>query len=294
MTDTAIEIFCPVCGYDLRGGGGERCPECGTSIDHEALARSQIPWSHRQQIGRFRAYWRTVWLATFHAKRLAQEASRPVDYRDARLFRIVTVLLVGLPIAAAVGIAAAKTDWSALPGEAMLSSSQPPLWIFDLLTPFAAGASVPGLLPVCTPLFLLAATAAPSVWFRPQSLSSVKRDRAVALSSYACAPLVFISVAIVIGAVAFWLDPSPVQAPWRTYQFVLALAIIAWIVAVASLLLWWLATLRLLRHTTHADVFRTLVVATGFPLTLALLGGLILGLIPCVVGFVIVVVESLR
>src|SRR5690606_33860096 len=63
---TLPDVFCPWCGYDLRGRVGEACPECGGRIDREELLRSQIPWSHRRTLGRIRAFWQTVWLVTFH------------------------------------------------------------------------------------------------------------------------------------------------------------------------------------------------------------------------------------
>ena len=83
------ELFCPECGYDLRGTEHtDRCPECGTAIDRSAIAaESRIPWVHRAAIGRLRAYRRTVWLATLRPRRLGAEAARPVSYAAARRFR---------------------------------------------------------------------------------------------------------------------------------------------------------------------------------------------------------------
>ena len=82
------ELFCPECGYDLRGIENiTRCPECGLAIDPEGLARSQIPWVHRRHLGRFRAYWRTMWLSTFRPRKIAAEAARRVSYPDAQRFR---------------------------------------------------------------------------------------------------------------------------------------------------------------------------------------------------------------
>ncbi len=39
LTDPA-HLRCPTCDYDLHGLRGPRCPECGTTVDLEALRRS--------------------------------------------------------------------------------------------------------------------------------------------------------------------------------------------------------------------------------------------------------------
>lgn len=83
------ELFCPACGYSLRGLTRGRCPECGLDLGPVRAAGSQMPWVHRRQIGWLRAFWRTVWFVTFRHKRIAAEIARPVSYRDAQLFRWV-------------------------------------------------------------------------------------------------------------------------------------------------------------------------------------------------------------
>src|SRR5438128_163233 len=56
--------FCPQCGYSLRGlnprdsaAAEVCCPECGFAVDLRTLQQSIIPWVHRREIGRWRAYW---------------------------------------------------------------------------------------------------------------------------------------------------------------------------------------------------------------------------------------------
>src|SRR5215204_4041683 len=79
------DLFCPECGYNLHALHGiDRCPECGLAIDRQGFARSQIPWVHRRHVGRVRAYWRTLWMATLRPARIAAEASRRVGYVDAQ------------------------------------------------------------------------------------------------------------------------------------------------------------------------------------------------------------------
>ncbi len=77
----------------------DRCPECGIDIVDVKQRKSIIPWVHRAEIGRVRAYWRTVWLVSFGFKRFCQEMSRPAQLSDARRFRWVTVVVAFLPFA---------------------------------------------------------------------------------------------------------------------------------------------------------------------------------------------------
>ena len=91
------DIFCPGCSYNLRGSIGDRCPECGYSLAEMRSDVCRIPWVRRRELGRFRAYWRTVWMVTFGNRRFCEEYARPVSYADARTFRWVTLLHAYLP-----------------------------------------------------------------------------------------------------------------------------------------------------------------------------------------------------
>jgi len=95
---SALDVFCPKCSYNLRGIESERCPECGYSLAFLKIAESQIPWVHREQIGRLRAYWQTVWWATFRRLKFGEELARPMSVPDARRFLHVTMLHVYLAI----------------------------------------------------------------------------------------------------------------------------------------------------------------------------------------------------
>ncbi len=96
---SVLEVFCPKCMYNLRGIDSERCPECGYSLSFLKIAESQIPWVHRKQIGRCRAYWRTVWWATFRRPKFGEELTRPMSLPDARRFHYVTLCHCYLAIA---------------------------------------------------------------------------------------------------------------------------------------------------------------------------------------------------
>ncbi len=86
-----VGLFCPQCGYNLRDIDSELCPECAYSLAFLRQAEPQLPWLRRDEIGRVRAYWRTIGLAIRHKKRFWEEISRPVSHRDAQRFRWITM-----------------------------------------------------------------------------------------------------------------------------------------------------------------------------------------------------------
>jgi hypothetical protein len=165
-----IGAACPDCGYDLRGSTSTRCPECGFLLEVLRIRESQIPWSHRRQLGWFRAYWKTVWLVLRHPKRLCLEMSRPVSYPDSQSFRWVTLLHAYLPVVAgcAAGYLAERLDGSAV--------EEAGWWLI-------AGVLTWSLLA----LVLLPGLA--SYFFQARSLPIEQQNRAIALSYYAWAPL---------------------------------------------------------------------------------------------------------
>src|SRR5215217_6169902 len=97
-TDTADEtiLYCPACGYDLRASMDGRCNECGLVIDRASLRVSAFPWAHRTEMGRVRAYVRTVWLVLINSRSLAYEAAKPQEPADARSFARVTGIVLAI------------------------------------------------------------------------------------------------------------------------------------------------------------------------------------------------------
>src|ERR1051326_3842558 len=107
--------FCPDCGYNLHGIESQRCPECGHEIDWDRVSRSRIPWVHRGELGRWRAYWRTVWLVCIESRLVSDDVLRPVRLHDARGFRNVTVWVAFVPLALAVMVAYIALRWNSGP-----------------------------------------------------------------------------------------------------------------------------------------------------------------------------------
>lgn len=169
------DLYCQQCGYNLRGLTSERCPECGRSLEGLRATVSRIPWVHCSEIGWFRAYWKTVWMAMFRHRRLCDEIARPVSYRDSQSFRWLTVVHAYFPILVLTMVAYAATPFGPFGGE-LLAAGYHAVWPVVV---------VHG----CVLLFLAAATGVPSYFFHPRDLPVNLQNRAVALSYYTCGPL---------------------------------------------------------------------------------------------------------
>jgi hypothetical protein len=90
-------VYCPGCGYDLRGAVSDRCPECGASTD--GAGESRIPWTQRRTRGRVRAYVETVGKLILRPRRFVAEAGSHLMLRDAVVFHRVSVgLAVGIAV----------------------------------------------------------------------------------------------------------------------------------------------------------------------------------------------------
>ncbi len=180
-------MYCLDCGYDLRGSTSARCPECGFALELLRTGESQIPWAHRREMGRFRAYWKTVWLVTRWPKRFCSEIARPVSYRGSQSFRWLTVLHAYPPVFIAAAI------WGLADHLRGLGGGEVMWWVLG------------GLL-VWSLLVLAGLPGFASYFFQPRRLSVEQQNRAIALSYYAWAPLAITPAALVpfIAAVCLW------------------------------------------------------------------------------------------
>ncbi len=260
-------LICPDCGYDVRGLTSDRCPECGSHLAILRDAESHIPWVHRRERGRLRAYCQTVWLVVRRPRHLAAEHARPVSYADAQRFRWMTILLVfgSFVVTHGVGVAVgAPTDEVYEEGG----------WLLAL-----AGAV--GL------LWLAAITGIPSYFFHRRYLSIAQQNRAIALSYYACAALALMPAflflwgpcAILVGLLGGDEDDA------GRIGYVLFNAVFPVVLAFYLALLVQLAR-RLLRRRGAATWLAVLVPV------LWLVSGVLLLTLALVVGYVIVMVHA--
>ena len=298
-----LELYCPGCGYDLRALDGDVCPECGLRVDRATLGASRIPWAHRARVGPASAYVRTVWLATTRAKQWSQELSNPVSYHDAQRFRWITVALTALPAAAILftilALVGAPRLRTAVSFVLTRTASDPNPGAYDVFLPWAAGAMWPPVLPLALVLFVACASGVHSYWFHPRSVPVVRQNRAVALSFYVIAPMVWLPVPVMLllgSIVAFPVFELVSNRSMRKdeYQIVALVLCLSLGVVVALVSLIAFNLIRLARAASGNSLARTVVAAVCIPLAWLASAAVTLFAVPWVVGYVHLVRDSLR
>lgn len=295
------DLFCPECGYALRGIEGiARCPECGFPIDRADIARSQIPWAHRRHVGRFRAYWRTLWLATLRPRRLAAEASRRVDYPAAQRFRLVTTVLAAAPFVA--GVITAFVIAHGAGAFAVLSPAVIPAWALsgrpapwlDLFIPWESGLTFLPVPPLAILLLFLLLTGVHTYWFHPRRLPVVRQNRAVALAYYGGAPLALVVIPALLCVAVAVMHATQLNDNNQAWAVVRVTEIATILAAFAVVALTWRSVMTLLSRTTQPGLGRLLLAGALIPLTWVLCAALALFAFPWVIGYVRLVITSLR
>lgn len=283
----AIELRCPACDYDLRALSGDRCPECGLLVDRQRLSVSRIPWIHRAQISRVRAYWGTVMLAWRHPFALAQNVAMPLELQDAKRFQRVTVFLAYFPLLV-------------LGAVALIANNNTRFDLFDLTHgPQNTGYILQLLLYVVIAisgwLFLLTATGVASYFFHPKSLSVSRQNRAIAISYYACAPLsTLVLTLLLLGGAALvnqYCEQNPIGGSWLE-PAVPGLMIVAGFLAALQLGGWVFTTLVLLKKSTVCRATRIAALGAGLPVCWVTLAALFLGVLPLSFLFVALMILS--
>ena len=205
----AEELFCPACGYDLRGTSSDRCSECGEVINRDNLAVSRLPWTHRRHLGCVRAWWRTVLLVTFKPKSLAAEVARPVSLPDARRFRIITALLVGMLMAiilAGVILLIGGTGMLALLHLYNLTNARWPGWTLDLVLPWNVGVFFLPVLPIGVVITFILIGGVAHLIFRRRDMPPERQERAAAIGEYTSGMLIWLPLPIAVIAAMTYED----------------------------------------------------------------------------------------
>ena len=266
-------ILCPHCGYDLQGLDRTRCPECGEAFDPEELRVSQIPWSHRDRIGRFLGYWRTVWMVTFRNRQFMHEMNTPVSYRDAQLFRWMTIALLFGTFLPVTGVL------YALEGFRFLDTSILALAAWEAVWP------VP-LAYLLVLLYLAMITGVQSYWFHPRSIPVARQNRAVALSYYACAPPGWTPITVLAFSASV-TSYNVLDNIWGYLVVTLGALLIS-----LQLLIWWWVQVRMYVRATDRSVGSVVAFTLALPLCWTALGVLMLAAIPASVAYVAIYIVS--
>lgn len=299
QSDTpARNILCPVCGYDLRGGTGERCSECGLVIDHADLARSAMPWAYRREIGRVRAFMKTVWVVTLDLKSIRHEAAKPQSARDAAVFRrcltaVVTPCLAGLAVVIILNegieelVVQKRTAYGAMVSGGLTG------WQQDLLVPWSAGIALPGALFVYAALAAAVTTRAPAAVVRAPGSGLQQVEAARAIGGYSAAPLAWLAPAMAAFVLAVLVGPDRNGIPESPRLFPIAsgtwclLALLAFGGTVYRTGQWRV-------RITHGG-YATGFLAMGELLLRWVVGlGVVFFIVPWCVGFLWIVIDSFR
>jgi hypothetical protein len=290
--DSESERFCPDCGYNLRGMTSDRCPECGILIGN--VSAFTIPWAHRAEIGRVRAFGRSVWLATFHPTRLARAVHGPVDPDSANRFRSIVISIAWIMTAIVLGSLYWQqrgADFLNLIDAAAISAT-PVDWDWELKTMWSAGAIMIPVLPIGLGLMFFLWGRAGQHWFKVASLTPTQRSRSILISRYALAPLAWIALSAIFLGGAWVLEATRVSDIFRELWLVV-IGISTLFFAMAIFGTWW-STLSVLRQATHCTPSRWVAAAVGLPLSWLLAAGIALGILPCLVGLIWIAIDSLR
>jgi len=276
------------CGYCLFGITAGKCPECGSSLVGLRARDCQIPWEHRRERGWIRSYWQTVWVVTFQNRRFCEEYARPVRYKDARIFQLITLLHFYLPtVVGVVLLYLANPAKLPSPNSFLqiiatgLTWTVPPLWdrIYAEVWPAPIALT-------CFLIFLIAATGAPSYFFHPKGTSIRRQNTTIAMSYYACGILSLGPIIAAAGLLAG--DRSDIDG-WSSAVGLFVAVSSAAIVT----LLWWLNLVNMARLTMPQIKGRYALVIVGVPLVWLGLVALTLIALPAVAVSILVVGYSL-
>jgi hypothetical protein len=276
-------IHCGNCYYDLRGLTSDRCPECGLTID--ATRGRFILWERRAKLGWMRTFRSTVLMATFYPWQLGRACVSPVDSRSAKVFRWYAVIQAWLLLSVIYLIAACQSDRLGLQGGRYIQSDS------DLAMLWGTGSDLLPILPIGLLITLILGTSIAPL-FHIRRLPPLRRNRAMAISYYACAPLAFVPfTCVALGLVLLFLFER-----WPTIDanFILwAATSTAWIssylIMTAMWLIPWIAML-----SFGGGNLRTLGVAIGqlVQWTIAVFVGLIF--LPMAAGLLKTIYENIR
>ena len=287
-TDATVgepDALCPDCGYDLRGMPADngRCPECGLAVDLKAPAVSRVPWAHWRQMGPLRAYAKTAALVVLRPRVFVDEVARAAQPGDGRLFRWIALPFVLAPLAFMTVV---KPPFDVAVVESAARAVAFGLASFDpWAAPWMYGSQPEAVRIVCLAVGLYAVTGAAGWWLRRVGLTPERRDRAVALAEYACAPLLIAPGVFFVGWAVVSVFPS------NSYATMLYLLCGSVLLVLGPLAWWWVQVLLVLRATR--SVGRAVAAAGLLPVMWVVIAGVIVFAVPWLIGWVRILAASL-
>jgi len=290
-------VLCPACGYDLRATTGERCSECGWTIDREALKRSALPWAHRKSVGRFRAFLKTIWLVTADSNSLRHETAKAQSPRDATAFGRWVAVLLALLFAGIVALVVhedALRDIVVRPPSARFPTWQLNGLQQDILVPWSAGVTMPWALFAYATALAFYTAAAPRSLFRTRGLTPEYAETVRAIGGYCCAPLMLALPAAALYAGTAWLAIVSGEVFRRNSALPLVLVGVAFGLLFAAVGGTVYRTAQWRARTTHGGFATGLLAIAELLLRWAVGCAVVLGVVPWCVGFIRIVADSLR
>ena len=295
------DIYCPHCGYNLRGLTSGRCPECGNVCDLATMSRSLIPWLHRAEVRRVRAWWQTCWMALRRPGQFAASINAPCPYTEARRFWLINVAIVCLPLVVLCGMFALSFTAKQVPTGPLamsLSGGRNDSWLaVNAAVPWMSAVIYWPVVAIAGGLTVLLVTGGVSYLFQVMPIPRRQQDRSAAMSLYSsgamiAGALVLLCLAVVVGlawmavrvSVGLPLNPSAVGF---TAISVLGAA------STLAPLIWFAAVLTLYRRICHASLTRSVVVGVLLLLAGILSLAVACGLIPWCIGLLRVILMSL-
>ena len=253
------DLLCGHCHQNLRGVASDRCPECGHRFDRAHILQSVIPWEQRKQIGRFKAYWRTVRFITFREP-IAMEGAE-VTLPSALIFRNVTLFLLCLVTVILIHLWRVYQPHDSARLRKLLIG-QP--MAFSRLPEFYSNPCffVTSVIACC--LVLIAATGV-SGWFFHQRRTTQSHQRtAFALHCYSIGPLAWIPLLASLAVLFFAVEVHSDHTPFIFYPAAGAFGTLCVLCALCPIV-YWLSILRLLYKVTRSRM-RIFVTAVTLPI----------------------------
>jgi hypothetical protein len=279
-------IYCPGCGYDLRGLGSGRCPECGLGID--AARNSIIPWERRGGLGYVRSFVSTLAMGEMQ---LAKATGTPIDWRSASLFRWIIRIVVIVPVVALFEFIVYQHGGlgTLFRINSPFRGAVGPWWEPQFL--WVVGATFWPVLPIGFAVSVILATGV-SQWFFVKRLEPLRRSRVMLLSFYLCSPLGWMLIpCLCCGAALVWSNPEWVGSS-LDHSIVQTIGLVCTVSAIV-LLAAMLNSVRAISAATHCGFIRSAVVAAGILVQAAAACAIGLGVFPAGAGLLWLMWSSL-